>query len=77
MSRLVVVGLGLTGDAVVRWAVDGGHDAVVVEDRPDALDADRAAVARSHGVTVVATPTDPAAVADLLAGVDQIGRAHV
>ncbi len=65
------MGLGLTGDAVVRWAHAAGDDVTVVEDRPDSVSADRRAVAAEFGVPVVATP-DEAAAADLLVGVDLV-----
>lgn len=64
------MGLGLTGDAVVRWAAGVGADVVVVEDRPDVVDPVRRATAEGLGATLVATPGDPDSAAALLTGVD-------
>ena len=32
--RVLVIGLGATGDAVVAWATAAGHEVVVLEDQP-------------------------------------------
>jgi UDP-N-acetylmuramoylalanine--D-glutamate ligase len=56
--RVFVVGLGVTGVAVVAYARAAGHDVTVVEDEPhgDAF-TDRAARAAALGATVVPAPT--------------------
>ena len=51
-----MVGLGVTGDAVLRWAHARGDAVVVVDDRPDAVTPARRAVADALGVPVVTTP---------------------
>ena len=55
-----MLGLGITGDAVVRWASARGDDIVLVDDRPDTVTDDRLATARSLGVELQATPTGDA-----------------
>ena len=55
--RVVVVGLGMTGDAVLRWAHREGHAIVVVDDRPDAVTPVRREVATALAVPVRSTPT--------------------
>ena len=55
--RVAVLGLGMTGDAVVRWARARGDDVVLVDDRPDAVAGERLAAARALGVELRATPT--------------------
>jgi len=67
--RVAVVGLGVTGDAVVRWARGRGDDVVLVDDRPDAVADDRLASARALGVDLRATPTG-AALDAFVAGLD-------
>jgi UDP-N-acetylmuramoylalanine--D-glutamate ligase len=54
---IVVVGLGMTGDAVLRWAHERGEPVEVVDDHLDRLDPARLAVARRMGVSVSATPS--------------------
>jgi UDP-N-acetylmuramoylalanine--D-glutamate ligase len=70
-QRVVVVGLGVTGDAVLRWAAAAGHRAVVVDDRPGSVAPERRAVADALGVAVTAVPTGAEAAA-LLAGADLV-----
>ena len=63
MSRVAVLGLGVTGDAVMRWAAAGGNspgdDVVVFDDRLDAVTDARLAVAQELGIPVVETPAAP------------------
>jgi len=61
--RVLVVGLGVSGDAVLRWAHTRGHSVTVVDDRPDAVTPERRAAADALGVAIEATPTGAAAVA--------------
>ena len=58
MSGVLVLGLGVTGDAVVRHRVAAGDDVVVVEDVPAGDDAyrDRVAAAEAAGAVVVEQP---------------------
>jgi len=55
--RVAVLGLGMTGDAVVRWARARGDDVVLLDDRPDSVADDRLATAHALGVDLQATPT--------------------
>jgi UDP-N-acetylmuramoylalanine--D-glutamate ligase len=66
LSRVLVIGLGVTGDAVVRHRTRTGDDVTVVEDAP-AGDAyrRRAEAARAMGAEVVEQP-DPDQLADLV-----------
>jgi UDP-N-acetylmuramoylalanine--D-glutamate ligase len=59
LSGVLVLGLGVTGDAVVRHRAAAGDDVVVVEDVPSADDAyhDRVAAAQAAGVEVVEQPS--------------------
>ncbi len=70
--RVLIIGLGVTGDAVVRHVRRDGDSATVIEDSPgrDPAYADRAARARETGATVVERP-DAAALAEL------VGRAEL
>ncbi len=57
MSRVVVLGLGVTGDAVVRQRVATGDEVTVVEDAPgDDAYRDRRATAVATGADVVEQP---------------------
>ncbi|MGH9032093.1 MAG: UDP-N-acetylmuramoyl-L-alanine--D-glutamate ligase, partial [Acidimicrobiia bacterium] len=70
---MVVLGLGVTGDAVVRHALGAGHQVTVVEDAPghDPAYATRVATATGLGAEVVEAP--PAeAVAELVAAADLV-----
>ena len=69
MSRVAVLGLGITGDAVVRWARARGDEVVLVDDRPDAVADVRLTTARALGVELQATPTGDA-VDRFVAGLD-------
>jgi len=69
--RVVVVGLGMTGDAVVRWSHAAGDDTIVVEDRVATIAEARLAAAREAGVPVIPMP-EGAAVAPFLAGTDLV-----
>jgi len=69
--RVVAVGLGVTGDAVLRWAHREGHSVVVVDDRLDAVAPARLEVARALSVPVQVTPTGADADA-LLAAADLV-----
>ena len=64
-APLLVVGLGVTGEAVVRALVARGLDVVVIEDRPTDQKRD---VAAALGVDLVASPDE--------AAVDRIGPEH-
>ena len=64
-----MLGLGMSGDAVVRWARSRGDDVVVVDDRPDAVADDRLTVVRALGVDLQPTPTG-ADLDRLVAGID-------
>jgi UDP-N-acetylmuramoylalanine--D-glutamate ligase len=57
LSRVLVLGLGVTGDAVVRHRTQRGDDVTVVEDAPegDAYRA-RAATAKAAGAEIVERP---------------------
>ena len=59
MSGVLVLGLGVTGDAVVRHRTAAGDHVVVVEDVPagDDLYRDRVAAATAAGAEVVEQPT--------------------
>lgn len=65
--RVLAVGLGVTGDAVLRWARAQGHGVTVVDDRPDAVTVARRATADALGVAVEPMPVGPAADARLAA----------
>jgi UDP-N-acetylmuramoylalanine--D-glutamate ligase len=69
--RIAVLGLGMTGDAVVRWACARGDDVVLVDDRPDAVADDRLVTARALGVELQDMPTG-AAVDAFVAGLDLV-----
>lgn len=60
MSRVAVLGLGVTGDAVMRWAAAGGDDVVVLDDHLDAVTDARLAVAQELGIPVSLTPAGTA-----------------
>ena len=59
MSGVLVLGLGVTGDAVVRHRAAAGDDVVVVEDVPTGDDAyrARAAAAEAAGAEIVEQPS--------------------
>jgi UDP-N-acetylmuramoylalanine--D-glutamate ligase len=59
LSRVLVLGLGVTGDAVVRHRAAAGDDVTVVEDGPTGEDAyrDRVATAGAVGADLVEHPT--------------------
>ena len=67
-APLLVVGLGVTGEAVVRALVARGHDVVVVEDRPTEQ---KQRVAAELGVDLVAAP-DAAALDGLVAAAEAV-----
>ena len=67
-APLLVVGLGVTGEAVVRALLARGHDVVVVEDRP--TDQKRA-LASALGVDLVVEP-DADALGALAAGAEAV-----
>jgi len=69
--RVLVVGLGVTGDAVLRWAYGRGHAVTVVDDRPATVRPERRAVADALGIEIVAPPIGPEADA-LLGRVDLV-----
>lgn len=76
----LVVGLGVTGRAVVDALARRGHDVVAVDDRPPAEA--RAAMAAAGVELVEAPPADRlrslvAGAAEVLPAPGQIGRAHV
>ncbi|HYV60706.1 MAG TPA: UDP-N-acetylmuramoyl-L-alanine--D-glutamate ligase, partial [Acidimicrobiia bacterium] len=56
---MLVLGLGVTGDAVVRHRSAAGDDVVVVEDVPagDDVYRDRVATAEAAGAEIVEQPT--------------------
>ena len=57
LMRIVVIGLGVTGAAVVAYARAAGHDVTVLEDAPDGADyRERAERARGSGAEVVERP---------------------
>jgi UDP-N-acetylmuramoylalanine--D-glutamate ligase len=58
--NVLVVGLGVTGDAVLRWAQARGHAVTLVDDRPDAVAPARSAVADALGLRVDASPAGAA-----------------
>jgi len=72
MSTLVI-GLGVTGDAVVRHARRGGDRVTVIEDTPrdDAAYRERLVAARALGVEVVEAPAAET-VADLVTAADVV-----
>ncbi|HZP29979.1 MAG TPA: UDP-N-acetylmuramoyl-L-alanine--D-glutamate ligase [Acidimicrobiia bacterium] len=71
--RVLVVGLGATGDAVVRYVRGRGDDVTVVDDRPLDARAEYARVedARRAGAEVLA-PADAATVERLAVGADLV-----
>jgi UDP-N-acetylmuramoylalanine--D-glutamate ligase len=70
--RVLVIGLGTTGDAAVAWAIAARHDVVVLEDHPggDAYH-ERARRAVAAGAELLETP-DPALVAARASAVDLV-----
>jgi UDP-N-acetylmuramoylalanine--D-glutamate ligase len=72
-TRFLVLGLGVTGDAVVRHARGRDAQVTVIEERPggDAAYAERAARAAAAGATVVEAP-EPAVLAELVAAADML-----
>ena len=71
-TRVLVVGLAVTGSAVVRHRVALGDDVVVIDDQPEGETWEaRAAEARELGAEVVAAP-DADHAAALAAGVDLV-----
>jgi UDP-N-acetylmuramoylalanine--D-glutamate ligase len=73
LSRVLVLGLGVTGDAVVRHRAVAGDDVVVVEDGPTGEDAyrDRVGTARAAGAEIVEHPA-PDRLVDLVRGADVV-----
>jgi len=71
--RVLVVGLGATGQAVARHCSAAGDRVVVIEDRPGGSSDWDARVAATHalGVTVLENP-DPGRTAELAAGADLV-----
>ena len=71
MSRVLVLGLGVTGDAVVRHRAAAGDDVTVVEDGPTGEDAyrDRVATAAAVGAALVEHPA-PARLTELVRSAD-------
>jgi UDP-N-acetylmuramoylalanine--D-glutamate ligase len=71
LSVVLVLGLGVTGDAVVRHRAAAGDDVVVVEDVPTGDDVyrDRVATAEVAGAEVVEQPP-PGRLAELVNGAD-------
>jgi UDP-N-acetylmuramoylalanine--D-glutamate ligase len=67
-ARVAVLGLGLTGDAVLRWARARGDDVVALDDHLESVRDDRLAAAHELGVDVQPTPDGDEA-ASLLATV--------
>lgn len=67
-ERSVVVGLGVTGRAVLGALLRRGHDVVAVDDRPGP---DAVAAARDGGVELVQAP-DADALAGVVAGADEV-----
>jgi UDP-N-acetylmuramoylalanine--D-glutamate ligase len=70
--RVAVLGLGVTGDAVVRWARERGDDVVLVDDRPDAVADERMVTARALGVDLRATPATAPELDVLVADLDLV-----
>jgi len=70
-ERFLALGLGVTGDAVVRYARELDAQITVIEDSPgrDAASAERVADARRRGATVVEAPA-PGALPELVATAD-------
>ena len=70
--RVLVIGLGATGDAAVAWAIGSHHDVVVLEDQPggDAY-RERAQRAVAAGAAVLETP-DAALVAARASAADLV-----
>jgi len=71
LSRVLVLGLGVTGDAVVRHRAAAGDDVTVVEDGPTGEDAyrDRVATAVAAGAAIVEHPA-PARLTELVRSAD-------
>jgi UDP-N-acetylmuramoylalanine--D-glutamate ligase len=71
VSGVLVLGLGVTGDAVVRHRTAAGDDVVVVEDVPadEGAYRDRVAAAETAGAQVVEQPS-PARLAELVQHAD-------
>ena len=62
--RVLVIGLGATGDAAVAWARAADHEVVVIEDRPDgAAYRERARRALAGGADVLEAPDSGTVVA--------------
>ncbi|MGQ0805994.1 MAG: UDP-N-acetylmuramoyl-L-alanine--D-glutamate ligase [Actinomycetota bacterium] len=69
-ERFLVLGLGVTGDAVVRYARELDAQITVIEDAPGgAAYAERVADAAARGATVVEAPA-PGVIEDLVAAAD-------
>jgi UDP-N-acetylmuramoylalanine--D-glutamate ligase len=73
LSCVLVLGLGVTGDAVVRHRATAGDDVVVVEDVPTGDDAyrDRVAAAEAAGAEVFEHPT-PSRLVELVRQADVV-----
>jgi UDP-N-acetylmuramoylalanine--D-glutamate ligase len=73
LSRVLVLGLGVTGDAVVRHRAAAGDDVVVVEDVPAGDDTylDRVAAADAAGAEIVEQPA-PALLVELAQGAGMV-----
>jgi UDP-N-acetylmuramoylalanine--D-glutamate ligase len=72
MNRILVVGLGRSGSAVVAWAIARGADVVAVDDRLDpAAEPPAVAAARRAGARVQ-PPPGPEGWARLVGGVDLV-----
>jgi UDP-N-acetylmuramoylalanine--D-glutamate ligase len=71
LTRVAVLGLGVTGDAVVRWARALGDEVVLIDDRPGSVADERLATARALGVELQATPAG-AALDAFVAGLDLV-----
>jgi len=69
--QVLVVGLAVTGQAVVRHRALAGDQVTVIEDRPGADWAERAAQARAAGATLVEAPS-PEHAAALAAAADLV-----
>lgn len=68
MTRHLVLGLGVTGSAVLRALVARGEDAIAADDRPSD---DGRRLAADLGVDLIEAP-DPAALRALVGGVDAV-----
>ena len=71
--RVLVVGLGVTGDAVARHCVAVGDTVVVIDDNPGSASDwhERVAAARAFGATVLERP-DPSRAAELALDADLV-----